>query len=341
MHRDTPIGGDVDAGDGTTEALVLVVGDEPIHQRLAGKALQPGVERGANAQAAAIELILAEQALQLAPHFLGEVLGRIEPGAGLAWHDVEVFGLGRGRLFGRDVTVLLHAIEHPVAPVDGGLGIAERMVVGGRLGQRGEIGRFRQRQFVECLVEVVERRRRDAVGLAADRAEEDLIEIELEDLVLAEGRLDPQRQDRLLNLAVPGLVEGQKEVLGHLLGDGRGADQRAAAAFGAAQNIVARRADHAQKVDAAVIVEVLVLGGQEGLDQDWRDGFDRLEQPALTGIFGQQRAVRSVNARRHRRLIVLEDGVVRQFIGDLGEVDAGSRHARQSQKHAKAEEPAK
>ena len=103
--------------------------------------------------------------------------------------------------------------------------VAEGMVVVRPLGQRREIGRLRERQLVHRLVEIVERGGGDAVGA---EAEEDLVEVELEDLVLGVGLLDAEREDRFLDLAVERLLVGEQEVLGDLLGDGRGAAADAA-----------------------------------------------------------------------------------------------------------------
>ena len=61
-----------------------------------------------------------------------------------------------------------------------------------------------------------------------------------------------------------GLVARQKEVLGHLLGDGRGADH-AAAGLRAAQ-IGDGGAQDALNVEAAMLIEILVLGGDESFD---------------------------------------------------------------------------
>ena len=103
-------------------------------------------------------------------------------------------------------------------------GCRYRVIPGRRLGQTGEERGLGDRQLVERLVEVVERRGGDAVG--AD-AEIDLVEIELEDLVLGEGVLDAEREQRLLDLAAQRDLAAQEEVLGDLLGDGRSPDRPA------------------------------------------------------------------------------------------------------------------
>ena len=264
-------------------------------------------ECGANRQSAAVKLVLAIKRCELAAHFLGEILGRIELAAGLAWDDVERLLLGRIALYGGDVAILSHAIEHVIAALDGRLRVLERVVVVRPLGQAGEVRRLRQIELIQRLVEIVQRRGGDPVRV---QPEEDFIEIELEDLVLGEGRVDPDGKDRLFDLAVEGLFRTQQKVLGHLLGNRRGADQRPAAAIDMLQDIVAEGADDAIERNAVMVVEVLVLSRNERVEHDRRHGFDRLEQPPLMRIFGKQRAVRRVHTGGHRRLIVLEHRIV-------------------------------
>ena len=49
------------------------------------------------------------------------------------------------------------------------------------------------------------------------------VHVEFENFFLGEILLEPDGQDHFLNLAAQGLVRGQEQVLGHLLGDGGGA----------------------------------------------------------------------------------------------------------------------
>ena len=57
-------------------------------------------------------------------------------------------------------------------------------------------------------------------------------------------------------------------------------------------------------VDPGMVVEILVLGGDERLLDPIRDGLGRDEHPVLPRIFGQQPAVAGVDAGRGRRLVV-------------------------------------
>ncbi len=315
----------------------LVVAHEAVDQRLAGPGLHLRVEGRAHREAALVELLLAVALGDLAADLLGEVVGVGGVREGDARVDAERHLLGGLRLLPGDVAVLRHQADDLVAAVEGRLGLAVGVVVVRPLRQGGEVGRLVDGQLVDRLAEIVERRGRDAVQVAAghDRAEEDLVEVELEDLVLRVGRLDPERQQRLLDLAVVGLLGGEQEVLGDLLGDGRGALPLARLGVGQ------EGAHDPLGVDAAVLVEVLVLGRQEGRDDDLRHRLDRQVQPALAGVLGQQRAVRRVDAGHHRRLVIGERGVVGQVLAVLPVEVTAHRRADHEQHRGGAEQDPK
>ncbi len=187
------------------------------------------------------------------------------------------------------------------------------------------------------LVEIDQRGRSNAVGA---QPEIDLVQIELEDLLLGIGALNLQRQQRLLDLALERDLVGQKEVLGDLLGDGRRALRTPARAVGL--QIEHAGAHDALEVEAVVLVEILVFRGEEGVDHHLRHGLDRDVEPALRCVFGDQRSVRRVHARHHRRLVVLELRVVGQILGEMPEqagrgADADQEHDRAHRKHEAAE----
>ena len=60
--------------------------------------------------------------------------------------------------------------------------------------------------------------------------------------------------------------------------------------------------------------EGLVLGRDEGLDQALRHLAHGHEEPALLGIFGQQRTIGGMDAGHHRRFVGGELLVVRQVL---------------------------
>ncbi len=186
----------------------------------------------------------------------------------------------------RDEALFLHAGDHPVAARQRALAVAVGVIIVRALGQRREIGGLGDGQFVERLVEVVERGGGDAVG--AD-AEIDLVQIELENLVLGEGLFEADRDQRLAELAVEGHVRGEQEVLGDLLGDGGGADE--AAVLDHVDDVVEDGAHDAARIDAAMAVEILVLGREESLDDARRNGRDGDIEAAFARELADQFAV--------------------------------------------------
>ena len=151
------------------------------------------------------------------------------------------------------------------------------------------------------------RRAVDAEGAAAHIG---AVEIELEDLVLGQARLEPDREERLVDLALDGALVAEEQVLRELLGD-----RRAALPHAAGLRVGDKRAEGAGDVDAEVIVEAAVLGGERRLDEivgkvlernrivvldaaaadriavaiEKRDGEVGLLQPVVVGGFAERR----------------------------------------------------
>jgi hypothetical protein len=107
------------------------------------------------------------------------------------------------------------------------------------------------------LSEIAARRRLDAVEPVA---EVDLVEVELEDLFLAVHPLDARRQEQLLDLAAVVLVGGQEALSRQLLGN-----RAAALRFPAVPDVGDGRRCDAHQIEAAVLVEPLVLDGNQRL----------------------------------------------------------------------------
>ena len=183
-----------------------------------------------------------------------------------------------------------------------------------RLLRKGcEIGDLGNGQFLERLGEILLRRRRHPVGVLA---EEDLVEIEFQDLILAQRRFETRRQDDLLDLALTRAVARQEEVLHHLLGDGRCPAQSLALC-----RIVDRDRD-AARVEAAMLIEVLVLGTDEGILDRVRDLVDRCEDAAFAGEFVHHDALAGIDAAQGRRLVAGE----LRMIGKVLSVEHEDRH---------------
>ena len=86
-------------------------------------------------------------------------------------------------------------------------------------------------------------------------------------------------------------------------------------------------AQDALGVEAAMGIEILVLGGDEGVLDQRRNGRRGQIEAPLARIFGQKAAVGGVNARHHRRFVVLQLGVVGQVLLELPD-DAGDDSRR-------------
>ncbi len=156
------------------EPAPLVIADQRVLQRLARGDLHLRIERGAHGKPAFEQRVLAVFLDDLPAHFLGEVIRREEMRPAATHADAERLLLGFLAIGMRHIAVLDHAIDDPVAPLQGGSLAAERMVIGRPLRQRGEIGGFGNGQFGDRLVEIGQRGAGNAIGI---EAEEDLVEI--------------------------------------------------------------------------------------------------------------------------------------------------------------------
>ena len=160
--------------------------------------------------------------------------------------------------FGHE-SVLHQIIEHDIGAGARGRQIDQRRKFGRRLEHAGEHRRFRQRDVAHRFAEIILGRGVDAEGSAAQIG---AVEIEFQDLVLRQMRFEPQRQEGFVDLARQGAFIGEEQVLGELLGQRRSALHHAAGL-----GIGHQGAEGALEIDAKMLVEVPVLGGQHRLDQ--------------------------------------------------------------------------
>ena len=136
-------------------------------------------------------------------------------------------------------------------------------------------------------------------------------------------RLQPDRQKRLVDLALDGALVAQEQVLGQLLGD-RGA----ALAHAAGLRVGDQRARGAGDVDAEMVVEAAVLGRERRLDQIVRKILQRNRIIVLDAAAADRIAVAVEEG--HREIGFLQPVVVGGF--------AERRH-RQRQQQDQAAEP--
>jgi hypothetical protein len=194
-----------------------------------------------------------------------------------------------------------HQLQDGVAALDGALGKAARVITPGRLGQRGDGGRLGEVDVAHRLAEVALTGRLDAVGAAP---QVDLVEVELENVVLAVLRLDGPRDLGFTQLADDGLLARQLpriDVARQLHGDGR-----ESLGESAAPQVAEAGAQHADEIDAAVLVEPLVLRDDEGFPQHLRDLVDGNERAAFEAHFGHEPAVSGEELGRLARAVLVE-----------------------------------
>ncbi len=97
----------------------------------------------------------------------------------------------------------------------------------------------------------------------------------------------------------------QEEVLGNLLRDGR----RAFLLF--LRNIIVDGAKDAAKVETVMLIEILVFGGKERIDDQFRHGLDWNINAPLFCELRYKSAVARLNARNDRRFVSRKLIVVR------------------------------
>ncbi len=109
------------------------------------------------------------------------------------------------------------------------------------------------------LTEVVLRGGLDAEGAASHVG---AVKIELQDLALGEAALQQHRQEGFLDLTLQGAFGRQEQILGHLL-----RDRRATLDDFVRLQVGRQRAKRAEDIDAPVLEEAAILGGQRRLDE--------------------------------------------------------------------------
>ena len=126
------------------------------------------------------------------------------------------------------------------------------------------------------LLEIAARGHVDAPRAAA---EINGVEIHLHDLVFAQRRVEPRSHDHFAQLALVADIVADQKVLRDLLRDGRAALWPARL-----RDVGDEGADQAALVDALVLIEPLVLGGDERLLDVLRNVAERHPDAAVIGL---------------------------------------------------------
>ena len=218
----------------------------------------------------------------MAPDFVGEVIARLqrlaEGGKIAVLHRQQrhLFFAKIGRLV--EIAVLPHLAQHIVAPLGhAGLG-SDGMILAGGLRHCGQHRRLMRGQVCQRLVEIGLGGRGNAVGILA---QEDFVQIKLKDFFLVQRLFNARGKNDFLDLALAGAFAAQKEVLHHLLRDGRGTPH----VLAARDDRIARRSGNAGHIIAFVLIEILVLGADEGFLHQIGNVLDGREQTPFFGEF--------------------------------------------------------
>ena len=271
------------------ESVAGVVLQQRLPQRRVGGALEPAVDGRPDLVPGGVGVFPVRPFHVRAHHF--REVGRLD----LDGESVDLRGhrrIARGVvLVLLDVAEFQHAPEHVVPAHDRLLRVGDGVEPRRRLGQTRDHGELGKRELRDRAPVVDLRRGPDPVGALA---EEDLVDVELQDLLLGELALDLQREEDLVELADVRLLAGEEEVPGHLHGDGAaprpllpGADE---VQHGAGQTL---------PVDPGMLEEPVVLAGEERLDEPIRNLVEMKRRAALLAELRHELVVTGVDAQRH------------------------------------------
>ncbi len=167
-----------------------------------------------------------------------------------------------GALGGRDELGLEHRVENEPralpqgAKIGRALNLSCRRIIRRRLDEAGEHRGFDQCYVARGFTEIALGRRFDAEGA---RAEINAVEVDLEDLVLAQLVLEPHRKHRFFELALVGTLRRQEGDFGELLGDCRTALDDAVRL-----HVGHECAAHTDEVDGAMVIVSMILDREDG-----------------------------------------------------------------------------
>ena len=221
------------------DPAALAGGGEGLGERRLRRPLAGGIEGRADAERAVVAPDIARHLLQ---HPIDEIAG----GWARAPRDREGLHPGPGArslAFAEEARVH-HRIDH-----DAGAPACQRQVVGGavarrRLQQARDHGGLGGAEIARRAAEIAPRGGIHAIGAGTEIG---AVEVDREDLVLAELALQPEGEHRLLDLAPRAALRREEHQFRHLLGD-----RAAAGDHAALDRVLPCRPDHAEGVDAAV-----------------------------------------------------------------------------------------
>ncbi len=272
--------------------MTAVVLDQADAHGSVRRRLQPAIDRRVDPVAGALRRGAEALAYLQARHL--RYVGRLDierRGMLAREHRLLVGRIGGLRVY---VPELAHPAQHVGAPSRGHLRAHDRVVARRGLRHAGQRCRLRDAELVEGLAEEGFGRRRHSIGALA---EEDLVQVEAEDLLLGEFTLHLVGDEGLLQLAADRLVERQKHVAG-----GLHRDRARPLRLLARHQVDEHGTHHAGVVDAVMLEEAVVLGGEEGMLHQLRDLLVGDRIAALLADLGDQPAAAGVDPQGHLHL---------------------------------------
>ena len=270
-------------------AVTLVVVQHTASQRAVRRRLIGLGDGGVDAIALRVHL-LAEALEQHLPHHFRNVLGAHGVLVGLVLdHQLRLLRLGK--LHVGDMAQFVHPAQHVHLALLGALGIDHRIEARRGFGQPGQHRGLGYGDVLQRLSVIDLCRSGEAVGTLT---QVDLVDIDLQDFVLGQARLDLEGQQRLVQLARQRFLAAEEEIPGHLHGNGGGALTPASRT-----QVGVSRPDDPLVVHPGMLVEALILGGEDGAFHDFRDFDYGNDGSALLAELSDQGAFRGVHAQRH------------------------------------------
>ncbi len=274
------------------EIVLVLQRREALLEQSVGGALQFGVQGRVYAQASGVEELGPVLGYDLSADVLDEVgagWSAVAPLGYAQWHRV-----GDGGFVGRDGAVCHHHREDQTPAHLGPLGVSPWGVATRVLREpRDERGlcqvQLRRRDVVEVLSG-----RLHAVGSAT---EVDLVEVELDDPVLRVGLFDAQGEKRLLELPRQADLRCEEKAARELL-----CDRACSLNHPPRTDVRDGGAEDRVDVDAPVLPELAVLGGDDGVDQIGRDVVEPDHDTVLSEELVEDLSVAVVDGRADRRL---------------------------------------
>ena len=199
-----------------------------------------------------------------------------------------------------DIAIGEHQAQHFIAPLLGELRMMQRVEAVGRAYHPGDRRHLADRQIARFLGEVELGGLPHAVdSLLAALPEVDVVDVVFQDLVLGILALGDIRHQDLLDLAPPVALAGQEKILHQLLGQGR-----AALAHAMRGEVHPGGFDDTDQVDAVMLVEAMVLGGEDRVDQRGRNLRKRYQAALLPATLENSAYQLRLELGREQRLAI-------------------------------------